>query len=201
MDASTVRAGRRFGRLEVLAEDEPYLWRGRFARRRWFCRCDCGRETTVRDDRLKAGTTLSCSCLRNDVARKRLLRHGGKAGGRAAPEYYAWQAMLHRQDDATVCRRWRTAGGVGYANFLADVGHRPGPGYRLVRPDAARAFAPGNCRWVLAPPRKGVPRRFVAYRGRLLSLKAAAAVSGVGYARLCKRLERGWAPAQALRAQ
>jgi hypothetical protein len=37
------------------------------------------------------------------------------------------------------------------------------------------------------------------YRGRLLTLAAAAAAAGIGYARLCKRLERGWPATEALR--
>jgi hypothetical protein len=48
-------------------------------------------------------------------------------------------------------------------------------------------------------PRRGVPRRFVEYRGRLVTLSAAAAASGVGYGLLCKRLERGWPLERALR--
>jgi hypothetical protein len=199
MAAERIRAGRRSGRLEVLGEGEPYLWRGRLARRRWLCACECGREAEVREDRLRAGTTRSCGCLRDELARAHLLRHGGRAGGRATPEYEAWRAMLHRSGGAPVCRRWRAGGGRGFAAFLADLGPRPGPGHRLVRRDPGRAFAPGNCAWAEGAPRRGVPRRLVVYRGRRVTLRAAAAASGVGYAALCKRLERGWPPARALR--
>jgi hypothetical protein len=198
MTASIVDPGRRFERLTVLEEDKPYIWRGRVSRRRWLCACDCGAHTTVRDDRLKAGTTRSCGCLRDEAGRDRLLRHGGKANHRATPEYYAWQAMRHRRDGAAVCRRWRAGDGRGYAAFLADMGPRPSPSHRLVRDDASRAYGPGNCHWALHPPRRGTPRRFITYRGRVLTLAAAAAASGVGYACLCKRLERGWPPERAL---
>ncbi len=194
-----VRVGSRFGQLEVVGEGEPYVWRGRIARRRWACVCDCGQETEVRDDRLKAGTTRSCGCLVAESARERQLRHGGRAGGQAVPEYQVWQALLHRDPEARVCRRWRAGGGRGFANFLDDMGSRPGPGYRLVRRDASRVFGPGNCVWRKGVPRRGVPRRFVAYRGRTLTLRAAAEASGVSYERLCKRLERGWPEHLALR--
>ena len=197
--AEAVRPGRRFGRLEVLREGEPYYWRGRFSRRRWICACDCGRESLVREDRLKYGATRSCGCLHDDVARARPLRHGAKAGGRVAPEYHVWQAMLHRSGGAAVCRRWRTGGGRGFAAFLEDMGPRPSPRHRLVRRDPKRAFAPGNCDWVEDAPRRGVPRRIITYRRRRLTLAEAAQASGIAYARLCKRLERGWPLARALR--
>jgi hypothetical protein len=195
----TVTPGQRFARLVVLDEGEPYVWRGRVARRRWLCVCDCGVQTTVRDDRLKAGTTQSCNCLRDEAGRSRLLRHGGKANHQVAPEYTVWQAILHRQRGAAVCRRWRATGGRGYAAFLADMGPRPSRRHQLIRFNEARAFGPGNCQWEIEPPRRGVPRRFIMYRGRLLTLAAAAAAAGIGYARLCKRLERGWPTTKALR--
>ena len=197
---ANLRAGRRFGRLVVVDEAEPYYWRGRFSRRRWLCACDCGGEAEIREDQLTGGRTLSCGCLRREVTRDRALRHGGTAGGQIAPEYNLWKDLLRGRKGAAVCRRWCAGGGRGYAAFLADLGPRPSPDHRLVRRDPAKGYSPGNCLWAFAPPRRGVPRRFIPYRGRLLDLKAAAAASGVGYARLCKRLERGWPPAEALRA-
>jgi hypothetical protein len=199
MAADSVRVGRRFGRLAVASEDEPYLWRGRFSRRRWLCACDCGGEAVVREDRLRGGTTLSCGCLRKEVARDRSFRHGGAAGGRVAPEYGLWKDMVRGRKGAPVCRRWGAGEGGGYAAFLRDMGPRPSPAHRLVRRDPAKGYAPRNCHWALAPPRAGVPRRFLRYQGCLLTLKDAALASGVGYGRLCKRLERGWPPAEALR--
>ncbi|MBK1659573.1 hypothetical protein [Paracraurococcus ruber] len=197
---SSVRPGSRIGLLRVEHEGEPYEWRGQFSRRRWVCRCDCGNLTEVREDRLRLATTRSCGCVRTSVARERLLKHGGRANGRAAPEYWAWQAMLHRMEDVRVCRRWRAGKGQGFAAFLEDVGPRPSERHRLVRPDPSRAFGPDNAEWQADVPRRGVPRRLVAWRGRQMTLHEAAERAGVPYARLCKRLERGWPVAEALRS-
>lgn len=61
-------AGRRFGRLTVLRqatveERPPVLRSGAY----WICRCDCGREVTVRGYALRAGKTRSCGCLQREL--------------------------------------------------------------------------------------------------------------------------------------
>jgi len=45
----------------------------------------------------------------------------------------------------TVCARWLGRG--GFANFLADVGPRPGPTYSLDRKEVNGNYEPGNVRW------------------------------------------------------
>jgi hypothetical protein len=58
--------GQRFGRLLVLGRDERPK-----SKRFFVCRCDCGKETVARNDRLTGGTTSSCGCYRRDVAAAR----------------------------------------------------------------------------------------------------------------------------------
>ncbi|WP_203073310.1 hypothetical protein [Falsiroseomonas ponticola] len=195
--ATTVAPGNRFGRLVVTAEEEPYLWRGRFSRRRWACDCACGGSAVVREDSLLSGHTTSCGCRRDDVVRDRATRHGARSGDRRRPEYQAWQTMRLR-GAAPVCARWQAPAGRGFQNFLADLGRRPSPAHRLVRLDPSRPFAPSNCRWAKNPPRAGVPRRLITVRGRRMTLREAAAEAGIAYATLCKRLERGWSTRAAL---
>ncbi len=50
-------AGRRYGGLTVLRRAEDVD--GRPA---WLCRCDCGRETVIRADRLRNGRARDCGC-------------------------------------------------------------------------------------------------------------------------------------------
>jgi hypothetical protein len=47
-------------------------------------------------------------------------------------------------------------------------------------------------------PKRGVSFRYVVYRGRRVSLVAAAQASGVKYQTLWKRLNQGWPLAKAL---
>jgi len=55
--------GQRFGRLTVVVKTEKSTHLiGRW-RTSWICRCDCGKEATIRGDSLKSGRTRSCGCL------------------------------------------------------------------------------------------------------------------------------------------
>lgn len=58
----TVFAGDVFGRLTVVA----YVRQDERKKRKYLCRCSCGREVTIRGDALLSGTSKSCGCLRRD---------------------------------------------------------------------------------------------------------------------------------------
>lgn len=53
--------GQAFGRLTVLAP-APNIG----SRTAWLCRCSCGREVVIKTNRLRAGRTISCGCVRGD---------------------------------------------------------------------------------------------------------------------------------------
>jgi hypothetical protein len=195
-----VAPGRHFGRLEVLEEAEPYRWRGRIARRAWLCRCDCGALSVVREDCLRQGRTRSCRCLCREMTGARMTRHGGRAHGVRGAEYNTWQRLVAGKLGGPVCRRWLAPEGEGFRDFLADLGPRPSAAHRLVRRDPAAAFEPGNCTWSDAVRRRGTPRQRIELGGQSLTLRMAAEQHGVGYAVLCKRLQRGWPVERAVHA-
>lgn len=58
--------GQRFGRLTVISRDEDYIYHNKQRYARWKCKCDCGKITIVRADKLKIGTTQSCGCLQKE---------------------------------------------------------------------------------------------------------------------------------------
>ncbi|MBT3456271.1 hypothetical protein HN446_04355 [bacterium] len=53
--------GRKFGSLTVIKDAGRKKWEG-CSRRLWLCKCDCGKEHTVRANDLKEGKTKSCGC-------------------------------------------------------------------------------------------------------------------------------------------
>ena len=59
--------GEKYGRLTVISSSEKR--RGRATM--WKCECDCGNTIYVEKHKLVTGHTLSCGCLRKELARER----------------------------------------------------------------------------------------------------------------------------------
>lgn len=183
--------GERFGLLRVIDEADPYVWRGQVTHRCWLCRCKCGNETVVRQDALTSGHTTSCGCEKVRVAADTHRRHGARAGGRRSYEYLVW-AELREADRAGKLRIPKAWAGVnGFADFIEAVGERPAAGYRLRRVVPRGGRLPEHWGWVEETTRAGTPRWQVRYRGRTMSFRELAEVTGIAYATLLKRFERG----------
>jgi len=118
----------------------------------YLCRCACGKQHIARQDHLTSGHSSSCGCYRDLRTRETLTTHGGSQ----TTEYRSWLAMLHRcynpavpgfpfygAKGVTVCDRWRES----FANFLEDMGPKPGPDYSLDRENPFGIYEKTNCRW------------------------------------------------------
>jgi hypothetical protein len=59
--------GKQFGKLTVLYRDEPSINSSGKRKTMWHCKCQCGREKSIRMDALTGGKTKSCGMCNNDL--------------------------------------------------------------------------------------------------------------------------------------
>lgn len=151
-----ISSGQKYGRLTIISCAgiiRRFNW--------WKCRCDCGKEKTVRSTRLTSGTTISCGCYRTEINKAKAGKpnlastiHGHTRGGKWTPEFISWYAMRQRVKNKNhehfkyyggrgikICKRWDK-----FVNFLSDMGPRP-KGKTLDRKRTNGDYTPSNCRW------------------------------------------------------
>ena len=92
--------GRTYGLLYVVRRQGS----GRHGDALWLCRCQCGKETVVRGNRLREGKTRSCGCLRGrptgESAFRRVVASTKYGGGRRGHEWgltLEHLRVLHKQ--------------------------------------------------------------------------------------------------------
>lgn len=96
--------GKRFGRWTVL--------RGAGNDKRgealWLCRCDCGKESSLRGSSLRAGHSVSCGCYKKENSPRRT--HGASA----TKVYQVWKGMIRRcENKNTAAYKDYGARGIG----------------------------------------------------------------------------------------
>jgi hypothetical protein len=146
--------GQRFTRLTVLrfdSTDSNY-------NKRWWCRCDCGVEKAILQDKLKLGKTKSCGCYGKEfrenliIKSKEERREAGKRGYRVMIErcYNTENRSYHRYGGRglKVCDRWKEGeeNKSGWECFFEDMGPKPKNG-TLNRVDKLENYSPNNCYW------------------------------------------------------
>jgi len=204
-DTKPIPDGAKFGRLTIIRQIESVQF-AHCRHRRYLCRCDCGKEIPVTSPNIKYGRSKSCGCLKTEITTKRMTKHGQSKAKTA--EYYTWKSMIARTtnpDDKnycgrgiTVCERWQ--GENGFANFFADMGHRPSQRHSIDRKDNDGNYEPDNCRWATRIEQSNNRRNniIITWNDKTLSLAEWATLLGVPYGRLKSRVKMGWSHDQIL---
>ena len=105
--------------LELLPKNGP--------KRKYKCRCKCGKIVTIAAGHLKSGHTRSCGCKNIDVIKNRkginhpkynpLLTNKEREDRRLLPEFVAWRTAIYKRDNH-ICQICKTKHGPFNAHHL-----------------------------------------------------------------------------------
>src|ERR1700722_3124386 len=195
-------SGKRFGRLLVIKRLPDSISEAGNRTVCWACRCDCGKEVSVRVNNLRT-CSRSCGCLHRELASKAKTIHGYSRIGKRSPEYISWCGMKHRCYDKNdkrysdyggrgivMCESWRAS----FTNFLSAVGFRPSPQHSIDRyPNNNGNYEPGNVRWATRKEQNRNQRtnRWINFKGRTKVLAEWAEITGINEYILRRRLKSG----------
>lgn len=194
----------KFGRLTITA---PII-KGD-GRKRWQCKCDCGKIIAVRDCHIKSGRSKSCGCLSVELFTKRVKKHGLS---NKTPEYDAWLGMIKRCYNTgdwnkagvrnysgrgiTVCQAWLDS----FEAFLSHVGKRPSAKHSLDRIDNNKGYEPGNVRWAdnITQSENRRTNLVITLDGESKPLSRWCRIFGIPYGTAISRIRRGWSHRNAI---
>ena len=195
-----IKTGDRFGRLTIVEKDTERKYR-------WICRCDCGNTTSVIQQRLRNGTTLSCGCLARELTSQRSKTHGMSL----TLVYGVWHGIVRRGQGKTkdkhyenvrICKRWRES----FEAFYEDMGDRPSDKHSIDRVNNKGHYScgsceeciergdPMNCRWATLAEQNSNRRdnRYINYSNKTLTIAEWCRRLGIATSTVHNRLNRGW---------
>ena len=136
--------GQKFGRWLVLSEAETKKYR-----RYWLCKCDCGVEKEVQQNKLRGGHTQSCGCLNKE----RMTKHGmhknpihilwGSIKSRCKPTHERAKDYYNR--NIHVCDKWKNSFWSFYWWAKLNGWKK---GLQIDRKNNDKGYSPQNCRFV-----------------------------------------------------
>lgn len=186
--------GQRFGKLIAIR----YEGSTKEGRARWFCKCECGKETIILLTALTSGSTTSCGCVLNEKLTKHNMSN--------ARIYHIWQSMKTRCTNPK-SNRYRYYGGKGiiydpkwevFEGFYEDMGGGYREGLLLDRIDGSKNYTKDNCRWVdyNIQNNNKADNVELEYNGKLYSPQEISKTFSIPLFTGYNRLRRGWTTKQ-----
>lgn len=166
--------------------------------------CECGKRKLINIGNVKQRKTSSCGCYHREMLIEASITHGLSSNA----AYGCWFGMIDRCTNSkndqyenygargiTVCPRWSSS----IANFIEDMGERP-EGMSIDRRDNSLGYFKENCRWAtqIEQSRNMRTNRLLEINGQTKCLAEWSQESGIKYTTIQCRLNRGWAPADAV---
>ena len=189
--------GKKFNRLTVLS----FAGRDGENKARWYCRCDCGKETIVDGWNLKSGHVKSCGCFRDELIGDLNRVHGHSKNGESI--YPVWKSMRARCNNPknhayknyggrgiTVCNEW-DEDFKSFYDWAMDNGYKPN--LSIDRIDNDKGYCPDNCRWATRIEQSNNRRmcRHIIYNEVDHTIAEWSRILNVPYRNLRERINRG----------
>lgn len=197
--------GQRFGRLTVLELGKPK--NGRTA---WKCKCDCGNIAIVDACSIKSGHTKSCGCLRSEVVKETVTKHGLSR----SKVRKTWKNMISRCENKkcsqyedyggrgiSVCKKWHDLevfAKWAYANGFSE--EKTKSEQTIERKDVNGNYEPNNCCFVTMKEQNNNKRnsRRISYNGEIHTLAEWSEITGINRTTIAWRLNKGLSAKEAL---
>lgn len=197
-------SGQRFGRLTVLslAIDEPYK------KKKWLCKCDCGREIEVAGSNLVSGHSTQCK-----QCQLKAIQCGNVTHNQSCTKLYnVWNGMIQRCTNTnhksfpdyggrgiTVCEAWHSFD--DFQKWAWEHGY--GENVEIDRIDNDGSYCPENCRWIerIKNARNKSNNKIIVYKGESKTLSEWAAYFGVNYKNLSRNLNKGYTLDEAIQRE
>lgn len=166
----------------------------------WLCKCDCGKEVTVKGHDLRKGSTKSCGCFNKESSTKRIVDLNTTHGGSHSRLFRIWTNMKTRcynpnsinyknygERGITICDEWKISF-EAFRNWSLENGYED----RLTidRIDVNGDYCPENCRWATRTQQANNKRnnRIISYNGETHTMFEWAKIVGIDPDVLEKRL-------------
>ncbi len=187
----------RFGKLTAIKPNGFYQSPSR-KHILWLCKCDCGKEKTIRLNSLRSGIVRSCGCLFKEGNNK---THGMSCGYERTPEYITWcgikQRCLNKNSTdyylyggrgITISNEWNNS----FEVFFNDMGLKPNKNYSIDRVDNSKGYSKENCVWAtnFSQARNKRTNRFYELNDMNMCITDWANYLGISFATLNQRLTK-----------